>query len=357
MSDEQTVRILCLDGGGIRGLFSIQFLKNLVDNEQVTEPIKDNFDIIVGTSIGGILALGLSTGKYVDEIKGVFTKKDASGKTNAEKIFPKSFLGVPESSLISVQLFKSGTLYNNDELKRVAQEVLGADTTMSAFDQRDIKLAVSSWNDTDHTPVMFSNVTGYKPFLMGHDQLAVNAALCTSAAPIFFPKITLNVDGTDKVFVDGGVVQNNPTRTALSLAKRLFPERTRACVLSVGTGVSWPKKEVVQDQSWYDYFTSGLPHINISHPSLENFHYFMHLTSHVFMGGVQRLTDEQIKLEAGSIYDEMHYLRFQHEFLEEDAVGLDHSDSDSLIKLEDAANAQYIADHDNISNFIQHLQV
>lgn len=61
----KVVRILQLDGGGIRGIISMQFLKMFCQQAKIQNPL-DYFDVITGSSIGGICGLGLGVGKKPD---------------------------------------------------------------------------------------------------------------------------------------------------------------------------------------------------------------------------------------------------------------------------------------------------
>ena len=65
-------RVLCLDGGGIRGLLLIQMLMAIEDAAGI--PIKDCFDWISGTSTGGLLALGIAMGKPLPYMKGLYVR-------------------------------------------------------------------------------------------------------------------------------------------------------------------------------------------------------------------------------------------------------------------------------------------
>ena len=85
-NNESIVKVLSLNGGGVRGLFTISFLaeiERIIESQKNIENVKigDYFDLITGTSIGGILALGLASGKSARELELVF-------KENASKIFP-----------------------------------------------------------------------------------------------------------------------------------------------------------------------------------------------------------------------------------------------------------------------------
>ena len=74
MSDANTIRVLELDGGGERGYLSLKFLEKFIQQWGV-DPAKiwQEFDVICGTSIGGIMALGLATGLTTTEISPFFT--------------------------------------------------------------------------------------------------------------------------------------------------------------------------------------------------------------------------------------------------------------------------------------------
>lgn len=82
------VRVLSLNGGGARGLFTISVLAEIerILEERIGKPgikVGDYFDLITGTSIGGILALGLAAGKSARELEAVFREQ-------APLIFPAS---------------------------------------------------------------------------------------------------------------------------------------------------------------------------------------------------------------------------------------------------------------------------
>ncbi|NEP37798.1 MAG: patatin, partial [Okeania sp. SIO2H7] len=68
-----TFRILCLDGGGIRGVMPARILEKV--EQQLGSPLKDHFDLIAGTSTGSILAVGIAVGKSPKELLDLYLKK------------------------------------------------------------------------------------------------------------------------------------------------------------------------------------------------------------------------------------------------------------------------------------------
>jgi uncharacterized protein len=72
-NDDKAYRILCIDGGGIAGTFPASFLASMEDN--LDRPIGEYFDLIAGTSTGGIIALGLALGLSAVEITEFYEKK------------------------------------------------------------------------------------------------------------------------------------------------------------------------------------------------------------------------------------------------------------------------------------------
>lgn len=78
----------------------------------------------------------------------------------------------------------------------------------------------------------------------------VEAARATTAAPTFFKRAVITVQGVNRTYMDGGLAQNNPCDVVLQEASRLFPGRKLACVVSLGTGklptIHIPKRGFIQ---------------------------------------------------------------------------------------------------------------
>lgn len=226
-------RVLSLDGGGIRGLFSAVILseveKELKSFGKETYQIYQNVDLIFGTSTGGILALALSLGIPAEEIKNLYFN-------NAEKIFgnKKGFFKCITSSS-----------YDRMSLKLLLIEVFQKYHKGSIPRLRDCKIpvGVSIYDLSIGKPsVLKSN---YHPsFIRDPNLPLLDAALSTSSAPTYFDPYSGDMykDGKGDVLqfknkVDGGVWANNPSLISLIEAQKAFKKQlVDINLLSIGTG-------------------------------------------------------------------------------------------------------------------------
>lgn len=174
---------LALSGGGYKGLYSAKILANM--EEKFNCRIAEKFDLIAGTSIGGILAIALALEIPAAEMVELFIK---NGKT----IFKPNVTSV-------LGVFKSK--YNSEGLKDVLKMRFG-DKTVGDLKHR---LIVPTINFTKGGPQVIKT-RHHKNFIYDHKIKLVDVALMTSAAPTFFPIQSFgNGD-----FVDGGITANHP---------------------------------------------------------------------------------------------------------------------------------------------------
>ncbi|NXH55276.1 PLPL9 phospholipase, partial [Rhabdornis inornatus] len=218
-------RLLCLDGGGIRGLVLIQLL--LAIEKAAGRPIREIFDWIAGTSTGGILALAIVHGKSMDYMRCLyFRMKD--------------------------MVFRGSRPYESEPLDEFLKKEFGENTKMT--DVRKPKVMVTG-TLCDRQPAelhLFRNYpvpetkrsTEYKtsasfqPLTQPEEQLVWRAARCSGAAPTYFRPIGR--------FLDGGLLANNPTLDAMAeiheynktLIKKGRKQEVRklGLVVSLGTG-------------------------------------------------------------------------------------------------------------------------
>jgi uncharacterized protein len=181
-------QILALDGGGIKGIFSAAVLAALEDDLNTT--ITKHFDLIVGTSTGGIIALALAIGKQPKEIV------DFYGKIGSE-VFSNPF------RLRSFgRLLKSK--YPLERLEQAIKEVLGENETLGTVKKR---LVIPSYNLGEDDVYLFK--TPHHQRLTRDWKVPLwKVALATSAAPTYFPA-SKHIDHIRHI--DGGIWANNPS--------------------------------------------------------------------------------------------------------------------------------------------------
>lgn len=183
-------RILSLDGGGVMGAFSASALAAF---EKATgRTIVEHFDLITGTSTGGIIAIGLAMGASAAEIRDFYTKEGAA-------IFPgragiKNWVGRVKD------LFSPK--FSNEALRAAIAKVVGDRPLREAR----TRLVIPSY-DINAGKLYLFKTPHHETYCHHADLPAVDAALATSAAPTYFPPHTIQGLGT---FVDGGLWANCP---------------------------------------------------------------------------------------------------------------------------------------------------
>jgi uncharacterized protein len=239
MADE-IIRILSMDGGGIRGIIPARLLQRIEDG--TGKPASELFHLIAGTSTGGILGCGLARGKPAREIAQLYA--DRGGEIFHRSLWDK----------VTTIDGLSNPDYDAGPLEAILAQVLG-DAWLS--DVRGADLLVPSYaiqlpheqpGDglgllVPRAPYFFkswkangSNIDpGDKPAEL--DFRLRDIARATSAAPTYFPPALIRSRAGEQFgMIDGGVFANNPSMCALVSAYRLFPEAKNFIVVSLGTG-------------------------------------------------------------------------------------------------------------------------
>ena len=182
MGEGKVFKVLAIDGGGIKGLYSSTILEHL--EEKYNCNLSDYFDLICGTSTGGLIALALSLNIPAKDISAMYINKGST-------IFPRRG--------IWRQLFWKGK-YSDEPLKKVLYEIFG-DRKIS--ESKNL-LCIPTYSITDARPWVFKY--DHKEGQLKRDNKAkyVDVALATSAAPTYFP-VTEITYFDSKQFIDGGV--------------------------------------------------------------------------------------------------------------------------------------------------------
>ena len=209
-------QILSLSGGGYRGLFTAEILARLED--RAGKPLGQCFDMIAGTSIGGIMAIGLALGKPAAEIRDVFQR-------NGTSVFPTKMPVVGKAAALVKGIF--APQYDDAALRGTIEEVVGSTATIADCGTR---LLVPAVNVTAGRLQMFKTPHDGRLTEDG-SRNAMEVALATSAAPLYFPLARVG----SSLYADGGLAANAPDVCAVHEAVHFCEQSIDdVSVLSIG---------------------------------------------------------------------------------------------------------------------------
>jgi len=221
--DDREFRILSIDGGGIRGIFPAAVLAGFEQLFLDGATIGQCFDLIAGTSTGGIIALGLGAGLTAVELRDLYI--DRGGE-----IFPpagRGPIGRLRRRWRAARQF-GRYIYDQDVLAAVLREKLGD----RKFGSSSRRLCVPPF-DGEHGEVYIFKTPHHPDFKTDGRETMVKVALATSAAPTYYRPFR----DSGYIFVDGGVWANNPIMIALIEALASFEvTREQIRILSIGCG-------------------------------------------------------------------------------------------------------------------------
>lgn len=198
MAEPKKFKILCIDGGGIKGLYSAQLLAKF--EEVFRTNLSDHFDLICGTSTGGIIALGASLKIPMSKVVEFYEQKGSQIFTQWIK------WGGIGKCLLSIWQALFFNKYASAPLRKALEEVFGARTLGESHNL----LCISAYNITTGNPRIFKK--DYDTLDQDDQKSYVDVALATSAAPTYFPVKEIN----NMCYVDGGLFANNPILVGLT---------------------------------------------------------------------------------------------------------------------------------------------
>ena len=230
-------KILALDGGGIRGILSVEILAKI--EELLREKTRsgkefvlaDYFDFFAGTSTGAIVATCLSWGMTVNRIRNFYLE-------NGKEMFDKA-------SILKRHRYK----FEDEKLSKRLQQEFQADTSLSSEKLKTLLMLVMRNASTD-SPWPISNNPAAKYNDTARDDCNLNLPLwqlvrASTAAPVYFPPEVVQIGKKEFIFVDGGITMyNNPAFQAFLMATvepfnlNWSTGEDQLLVVSVGTGTS-----------------------------------------------------------------------------------------------------------------------
>ncbi|WP_067139963.1 patatin-like phospholipase family protein [Oceanivirga salmonicida] len=219
------LKILSLDGGGLRGLYQIQVLKKI---EKELGNLNDYFDIIIGTSVGSMLACFIRLGYDVNTIEKQYLENLRKTFTIAE-IYENNFNSLKEI------------------LKKENQKVIGIEikdginifkTNNKTGEKYKAHMRETLINKKINKPfyTISINISDREPKIFRVDENSstkdiVDAIASSTALPGLFKPHEIN----GKFYSDGGVLYNDPSLVALSIALKIEKDASKIKILSIGT--------------------------------------------------------------------------------------------------------------------------
>lgn len=242
------LRVLSLDGGGMRGLYTATVLDTLARHFASRRGVKaldigKGFDLIVGTSTGGILAAALAHGQPLERVMDLY-------RVEGPKIFTDPMPDTADRTKFACWLWRNShkAANGNTHLRKVLTSFFGDETLSQLYQRRGVGLCIPSVKAEQQTTKVFKTPhIGRLTLDVGHR--LVDVCMATSAAPIFLPMVDIadpNVNGQNFVYADGGLWANNPVLIGILEALEITATSKRPIqVLSIGTCAA-PEGELIK---------------------------------------------------------------------------------------------------------------
>lgn len=231
---ERPYRVLSLDGGGMRGIYTAAFLARLTDqfarirNEGALD-LGLGFDLIVGTSTGAIVGCALAVGRPMTEVVALY-------REHGPKIFPHRIAG-KRSAIYRASQGSRFVREGDKALREALRGVLDDVTMLDVFEGRRISLAVPTVLMSEHRAWVFKKTP--KSGVRDDRYPLVDVCMATSAAPIYRSLAAIDdpnaPGGPKQVFADGGLWANNPIMVGLVDALTIAPPGRPIEIYSLGT--------------------------------------------------------------------------------------------------------------------------
>ena len=220
---DQEFRILSIDGGGIRGIYPAAFLAGLEERYLEGGSVAQYFDLVAGTSTGGIIAVGLGAGLKAADLRDLYVRRGC-------EIFPPVRSGVVG---VAQRFFRSASRYVTYRYDRRALAKVLCDTLADRkFGEAKTRLCIPSFEGR-YGEVYIFKTPHHPDFRKDGDEQMTKVAAATVAAPTFYRPL----EEGGYTFVDGGVWANNPVMIALVDVLSCFSvSRDQVRIPSLGCG-------------------------------------------------------------------------------------------------------------------------
>lgn len=228
------LRVLSLDGGGMRGVYTAAFLERLISQQARINGVDEldlglGFDLIVGTSTGAIIGCAAAVGCPLEKVVKLY-------RDQGSKIFPHRIKG--KLSAIYRAFNRRRFVRKGDAaLRAELSGVLGKTTMLDVYLKRGISLSVPTIRMTTHRAWVFKKTP--QSGVRDDKYPLVDVCMASSAAPIYRSLASVEDPnsncGVDQVFADGGLWANNPVMVALVDALSMADDDQPIEIYSLGT--------------------------------------------------------------------------------------------------------------------------
>ncbi len=339
IKENRKIKILSIDGGGIRGIIPAKVLSELEQKLQDLYPGKklyEHFDLICGTSTGAILAIAIALGIPAGDLVKFY-------KENAVIIFPKWYLKIlPRKARAIIT-----SIYSNKKLRKRLKEVYAAANNGIDPLMNDLKtnVCIPVFNGNDGQ-INVLKTKHHEEYIRDYKLPAYEVALSSASAPVYFPPHTFTFSnkygsGINVNMIDGGIFANNPSLIGiLEATDKMGYNFADIHLLSLGTGKgkhviksTWKPKDM-----WYWLFPK---------PRLLD----------IILDSQAQITEQYLnflKRISGKDEHSFKYLRIQHD-LGGDTIELNASDKKSINRLEAIGDELSKNNLNTIVNFIKSI--
>jgi patatin-like phospholipase len=237
MSEVRPIRVLSLDGGGMRGTYTATYLDRVAATFAKRRGVAAldmgaAFDLIVGTSTGGIITCALACGVPLQEIVELYQQH---GPAIFSRPLPSGIGGIVVDHYKRAGALAAGT----ENLRAAITDKLGVKTLGQIYAERSIALAIPAVEMSQHRGWIFKTPHLKDTNHRDDNYTLVDVCLATSAAPIY--RSLAPIDHPDmrltgfNVFVDGGLWANNPVLVGLIDALDLAAPDQQIQIFCLGT--------------------------------------------------------------------------------------------------------------------------
>jgi hypothetical protein len=357
--DSNTVRILAISGGGMKGYGANHFMKKFMTQMQGSDPapkanLWEYFDVICGTSIGGILACGYAFGKSPEEMEPFFKEKghyifstDSSPSVKPSTLSKINSLANPLSLVFSTAPENQGFYASKGATTHgdiILHQTLVDNFGISTLANLNTKVIIPAFQQDLSRYVLFSNYQD-DDYFIGNTAQIVDVCRATSAAPVYLPAYKFSLDGNDnnkRTYLDGGIFCNNPVLMGINVALASKQLATRVVVLEVGCGMG-------------DYTFDG---VDDNDATTGNIHPISTLFSllNIAMTGSEEFNSYYLDfLNTRLLGRQLFHYKFQPQYPDDFPAELDNSTPEWLASLENQIDNHYSAQSSQIANIMARL--